>query len=81
VAAESPAALQRAGPAGAEVAGAADDGGADVVGGADVALGLAEPVPGAVVVVSACDWLEPQAASVRTAAAAAVDMAIPWKIL
>lgn len=81
MAAESPAALQRAGPAGAEVAGAADDGGADVVGGAGVALGLAEPVPDAVVVVSACGWLGPQAASVSAAAAAAVDMAIPWKIL
>jgi hypothetical protein len=73
--------LHNAGPAGEEVAGVADDGGADVVGGADVTLGLGEPVPGAVVVFCACGWPPPQAASVRTAAAAAVDMVIPWKIL
>jgi hypothetical protein len=72
--------LHNAGAAGGDVAGAADDGGAAGVGGADVAVGLADPVPGAVVVDSACGWLAPQAASVRAAAAAAVDMAIPWKI-
>lgn len=81
MAADSPAALHRPGAAGEEVAGAADDGGADVAGGVDAVVGPGELVPGAVVVDSACGWLGPQAASVRAAAAAAVDMAIPWKIL
>lgn len=85
MAAVSPAALHRPGAAGADVAGDVVDGGADVAGeddgGADVALGLAAPVPGAVVVDWVCGWLGPQAVNVRAAAAAAVDMAIPWKIL
>ena len=80
MAAVSPAALHRPGAAGADVAGAVADGGADD-GGADVALGLGVPVPGAVVVDWVCGWLGPQAVSSRAAAAAAVDMAIPWKIL
>ncbi|WP_342776076.1 hypothetical protein [Pseudarthrobacter phenanthrenivorans] len=83
VAAESPAALQRPGVpgAGAAVLGdvPADDGGAGVEGGADVAFGLAEPVPGAVVVCD-CGWLAPHAVSISAAAAAAVVMANPWNI-
>jgi hypothetical protein len=86
VAADSAAALHRPGDAGVEVAGAAldgaDDGAADDGGDTDGASGLAEPVPGAVVVVCACGvLLGPHAVSIRAAAAAAVDTAIPWKIL
>jgi hypothetical protein len=86
VAADSDAALHRPGDAGVEVAGAADDGAADdgvaeVGGDADGASGLPEPVPDGVVVVCVCGaLLGPHAVSIRAAAAAAVDTAIPWKI-
>ncbi|VII99015.1 hypothetical protein [Arthrobacter sp. DR-2P] len=86
MAAVSPAALQRAGAPGAGVSlpgVPADDGGAGVVGAADVASGLAELVAGPVPpdgVVCACDWPGLQALSINAAAAAAVDMTNPWKI-
>ena len=83
MAAESPAALHRAGPAGAAVDGAGVD---DAEGGAVVAVGetdcLSGPdglLPGSVD--CDCGWLGPQAVSIRAAAAAAVDMTNPWKIV
>jgi hypothetical protein len=85
VAAERPAALHSAGPAGAAVAGAdADaDGDSDAepdgLGDADVAPGLAEPVPGGVVE-DDCGWLGPHPLSSSAAAAAAVVMANPCEI-
>jgi hypothetical protein len=79
VAAERLAALQSAGPAGEAVAGAVADGVADWVGDADVAPGLAEPVPG-VVVDCDCGWLAPHPLSSSAAAAAAVVMANPCEI-
>jgi hypothetical protein len=58
------------------------DGGADAVGAADDASGLAgllaEPVPAAVG--CDCGCAGPQALSISAAAAAAVDMTNPWKI-
>lgn len=83
MAADSPPALHSAGPAGAAVAGAVAGGGSDDVpdglGDADVALGLAEPVPGGVVV-DDCGWLGPHPLSSSAAAAAAVVMANPCEI-
>ncbi|OAE03449.1 hypothetical protein A6A22_04150 [Arthrobacter sp. OY3WO11] len=90
MAAESPAALQSAGSPGAGAAGdvdvPVDDGGADAVGAADDASGLAgllaEPVPVPVLAAVGCDCgcAGPQALSISAAAAAAVDMTNPWKI-
>jgi hypothetical protein len=75
--------LQSTGPAGGSAAGAvADgdfDGGADWVGDSDVAPGLAELEPGAVVV-DDCGWLGPHPLSSSAAAAAAVVMASPCEI-
>jgi hypothetical protein len=76
--------LQSAGPAAGAVAGAAADGGADWAGDVDVAPGLAEPglaelVPGGVVV-DDCGWLGPHPLSSSAAAAAAVVMASPCEI-
>lgn len=82
MAAERPAALHSAGPAGAAVAGADGDGDSDAdaepdgLGDADVAPGLAEPVPGGVVVDDG-SWLGPHPLSSSAAAAAAVVMANP----
>jgi hypothetical protein len=76
--------LQSAGAAGTGAADAVDDGAADVAGGVEDISGLAGLVglaAGAVVVcVCVCGSLGPHAVSIRAAAAAAVDMAIPWKI-
>jgi hypothetical protein len=83
VAAERLAALQSAGPAAGAVAGAVADGDSDDVpdgaGDADVAPGLAELVPGGVVV-DDCGWLGPHPLSRSAAAAAAVVMASPCEI-
>lgn len=64
-----------------------DDGGADIVGVAEDAPGLAELPAGLVAVpepagavVWASGWLGPHALSISAAAAAAVDMTNPWKI-
>ncbi|WP_421093772.1 hypothetical protein [Pseudarthrobacter sp. CC4] len=74
--------MQRAGAPGAAVSEPVgvpdDDGGADVVGAADVASGLAELPAGGVV--CACDWPGLQALSINAADAAAVEMTNPWKI-
>ncbi len=83
MAAERPPALHSAGPAGGAGAGAVADGESDVGpdgrGEADVAPGLAEPVPGGVVV-DDCGWLGPHPLSSSAAAAAAVVMANPCEI-
>jgi len=71
VAADSVAALQRAGPAGALVPDEDDDGDWDGLGDAGVVEGLAELVPG-VVVLWACGPSQPHPLSISAAAAAAV---------
>lgn len=70
MAADKVAALHSAGPA---IVGVADDGGgAVVVGAAEDVVGLAEEVPGPVLLPWGCGWVGPQAVSSSAAAAAAV---------